>query len=80
MAIDAEKLTKIRQAVSELGETNVSAEDIEWVFNNYEVDPDKVAAAFDTVLDFMQCYATLEEMEDERAHEEWRQRQAEKLE
>jgi len=80
MAIDAEKLTKIRQAVSELGETNVSAEDIEWVFNNYEVDPDTVAAAFDTVLDFMQCYATLEEMEDDGAHEEWRQRQAEKSE
>ena len=80
MAIDVEKLKKIRQAVSELGETSVSAEDIEWVFNNYEIDLDKVAAAFDTVLDFMQCYATLEEMEDEQAHEEWRQKQAEKSE
>jgi hypothetical protein len=33
------------------------------------------AAAFATVLDFMECYATLEEMEDERAHEDWRQNQ-----
>jgi hypothetical protein len=86
MAVDAEKLKQIYDAVSELNDNSFalhmirSVEDVAWVFDNYDLDPDKVFAAFEPVLQFLECYAALEEEEDDRAYEEWKQKQSKEAE
>jgi hypothetical protein len=77
MAIDKEKVMEIYSAISEIGhiaEDIRQTEDVEWVFDNYEIDPDELLAAIAKVLDFLACHEALEEEEDKLAHEEWKQK------
>jgi hypothetical protein len=80
MAVDAKKIMDIYSAISEIGSIaddirQADAGAVQWVFDNYDVDPDKLLAATEIVLDFLACYEALEEAEDERRLEEHRQKQ-----
>jgi hypothetical protein len=78
MAIDKEKIMEIYSAISEISDMSADitqTENVEWVFDNYEIDPDELLAGIAKVVEFLDCYKALEEAEDERAEEEWKQKQ-----